>query len=72
MRLYLCPCCEQVMGPRTTPISDDEIRLGYALLLARGWTAERLLAERSEDLDGIAPGVTDFLRGEVAKWGTSS
>jgi hypothetical protein len=64
-RMYRCPCCELETAGRKTPISEDGMRKGLAMMLAVGWTPERLIAERSEDLDGIAPGLTDWIRKQI-------
>lgn len=66
MQMFTCPCCDEPAKPRSSPLSEPEKYAGFAKMLAKGWTAERLLAERSEDLEGIAPGMTDFLRWLVA------
>jgi len=62
MRLFTCPCCERLTEPRTTPITEAENMRAYAMMVARGWTAQRLLDERLEDIDGISPDLTAFVR----------
>ncbi len=62
MRLFTCPCCGSQTEPRTTPMTEAEGRRAYAIMVARGWTAERLLTERFEDIDGISPDLTAFMR----------
>jgi hypothetical protein len=61
MRL-LCPCCEQEAEPRTTPLTELEARKAFAMMAMRGWTRDRLLDERAETLDIMAPGFTEWLR----------
>jgi hypothetical protein len=62
MRLFTCPCCERLTEPRTSPLTEAEGMRAYAMMLHRGWTAQRLLDERREDLDGISPDLTAFIR----------
>lgn len=62
MRLFRCPCCEQTTTARSQRMTDSEMTRGYMMMRARGWTAERLLAERLDDLDGISPDLTAFVR----------
>jgi hypothetical protein len=66
VRLFICPCCEKPTLARETPMTQQDMRLGFARMAERGWTASRLLAERLTDIDGIAPGMSDYLRGVVA------
>ena len=61
-RVYICPCCERPARRRVTAITDAEKLKSYGKMLTKGWTRDRLLAERAEDLDYIAPGLTDWLR----------
>lgn len=61
-RVFICPCCDRPALPRPTPITESECLLSYAAMVHKGWTRERLLAEKSEDLDYISPGLTDWLR----------
>lgn len=63
----MCPCCEQPAQRRTTPITEDEAMRGFVLMAQRGWTAERLLAERADDIEFIAPGMNDWLRKQISK-----
>jgi hypothetical protein len=67
MRLYSCPCCEAKTPARTTPVSDSDCARGYMFMRARGWTAERLLAERFEDIDGMSPSMTAWLVKQAAE-----
>lgn len=62
MRLHTCPCCERLTEPRATPITEAEAMRAYAMMVARGWTAHRLLEERFEDINGISPDLTAFIR----------
>jgi hypothetical protein len=62
LRVYICPCCDRPAQRRAEPLTEKDCLLSYAKMLAKGWTSDRLLAERSEDLDYIAPGLTDWLR----------
>jgi hypothetical protein len=61
MRL-ICPCCDGEGQPRTEPLTEQESRGAFAQMAARGWTRDRLLAERAETLDIMAPGFTEWLR----------
>lgn len=61
-RRYICPCCGVLTGPRATPLTAVEAERGFAIMVRKGWTSERLLAEQAEALDYIAPGMTNYLR----------
>jgi hypothetical protein len=63
--MRFCPCCELPAKQRSTPITDAQAALGFQKMAERGWTAERLLAERLDDIDFIAPGMADWLRRQV-------
>ena len=63
-RLYICPCCERPSVPRPTPISAAECEKAFGWLYAKGWTRARLLAERRDDIDYLAPGLSDWLRAQ--------
>ena len=70
-RIVVCPCCDQVVkAPRTKPITDAEFERALALMMARGWTVQRLLTERYDDLEYIAPGLTSMLERRQASWPT--
>lgn len=61
IQFRMCPCCELPAERRSTPITDRDAERGYQIMAAKGWSASRLLAERAEDLDFIAPGMTTWL-----------
>jgi hypothetical protein len=65
-RRVQCPCCGLMSMPRLTPITVAEAEEGLRRCVARGWTADRLLAERAADLDYLTPGMTDWLRKRLA------
>jgi hypothetical protein len=50
--------------PRPTPISAAECEKAFGWLYAKGWTRARLLAERLDDIDYLAPGLSDWLRAQ--------
>lgn len=64
-KLFSCPCCDKMTQPRSEPMTESQCHLAYGLMLMKGWTAESLLAERLADIDGLAPGMSDWLRDQV-------
>lgn len=65
VRQVLCPCCERMTGPRATPITEAEALRAYTMMSLKGWTPATLLAEKGDDLDYIAPGLTSWLRRHI-------